>query len=61
VTGVIARDRRFEPESLVRPLAVVDVAPFVKGALTMGDVVKASSVKDFGLQGAMEPLVLALV
>jgi len=26
----------------------------------MGDVVKASSVKTFGLQGAMEPLVLAL-
>jgi uracil-DNA glycosylase len=47
-------------DALVRALGVVDLAPGVEGRLCRGQIGQGVDVQDFGLEGAMEALVLAL-
>ena len=44
----------------MRPLVIIARPPFVEGALTVGKITEALSVEDFRLEGAVEPLFLAL-
>src|SRR5215204_120437 len=46
-------------EGFVRPLEIVDGAPDIERALHLGEGTKSSECEDFGLQGAVEALILA--
>jgi hypothetical protein len=44
----------------MRPLVIIDMPPAVERGLTRRQVTKAPAAQHFGLQGAVEPFVLAL-
>src|SRR5262245_4401380 len=55
----IAAGRHLLVKRLVRPFKIVDHAPGVEGTLRFGEIAKASERKHFGVERAVETLVLA--
>ena len=58
-TGSEPGGRHVQVEGLVGPLAVVDDAPAVEGPLAVPEIAEGRTAQQFGLQRAVEALVLA--
>ena len=58
-TGSEPGSRHVQVEGLVGPLAVVDDAPAVEGPLAVPEIAEGRTAQQFGLQRAVEALVLA--
>src|SRR3984893_13728079 len=56
----VALSRRCHAERLMRPLVVIALTPFIKGALTIRVIAEALSVHHLGGERAMEAFLLAL-
>src|SRR5579863_6528439 len=59
-TWPVALSRGRHAERLMWPLVIVERTPAVEGALAVGKIAEATPIEHFGLEGAMEALLLAL-
>ena len=59
--GLIAIGRHRQAQRIVRAVVIVAMPPGVKGALGLLEIVEGAPVQKFGLERAIEALVLAMV